>query len=222
MFTLMVIVANSTEGDVMSLNMYRNKLLNAILFFSQNTLFCNKTKLLKLLYHLDFIHFKQTGYPSIGLTYYTYERGPVPVRFWKEIQYGVVPSDFEGKFTIEATEDVTECTFRALTKPDLSFFTPREQDILSMLVTKYYDKTAKQISEETHLPRQPWHTTKITKGMNRQIDYLLCIDEDSEISWDEAKENLSEFYGVVKNFRLVATKPAEQHNATSRSNNKLA
>lgn len=204
----------------MPLNMYRNKLLNAILFFSQETLFCNKTKLLKLLYHVDFIHFKQTGYPSIGLTYYTYEWGPVPVRFWKEVQYGVVPSDFKGKFEIETKED--EYTFKALTNPDLSYFTPREQDILRMLATKYYDKTATEISEETHLPHQPWHTTKITKGMNKKIDYLLCIDEDSEVSWDKAKDNLSEFYGVVKNFELVATKPAEQTDAASRSNNKLA
>jgi uncharacterized phage-associated protein len=210
------------EGDVMSLNMYRNKLLNAILFFSQNTLSCNKTKLLKLLYHLDFIHFRRTGYPSIGLTYYTYEKGPVPVRFWKEIQHGVVPSDFRGKFEIEAKEEAKEFIFKALTDPDLSCFTPREQEIIKMLAKKYYNKTAKQISEETHLPRQPWHTTKVIKGMNKQIDYLLCIDEDSGISWDEAKNNLSEFYGVIKNFRLVATKPAEQGNATSGANNKLA
>jgi uncharacterized phage-associated protein len=210
------------EGDMVSLNMYRNKLLNAILFFSQNTLFCNKTKLLKLLYHLDFIHFRQTGYPSIGLTYYTYEKGPVPVRFWKEIQHGVVPSDFRGKFEIEVKENAKEFIFKAVTVPDLSYFTPREQDIINMLARKYYSKTAKQISEETHLPRQPWHTTKITKGMNRRIDYLLCIDEDSGVSWDEAKGNLSEFYGVVKNFRLVATKPAERDDAASGANNKLA
>lgn len=206
----MIEVTKLIEGYVMPPNMYRNKLLNAVLFFSQKTLFCNKTKLLKLLYHLDFIHFKQTGYPSIGLTYYTYEKGPVPVRFWKEIQHGVVPSDFRGKLKIEAKEDAKEYVFKALTNPDLSYFTPREQDILNMLATKYRNKTATQISEETHLPRQPWHTTKITKGMNRQIDYLLCLDDDSGVSWDEAKDNLSEFYAVVKNFKLSATKPAEQ------------
>lgn len=206
----MIEVTKSIEGYVMPPNMYRNKLLNAVLFFSRKTLFCNKTKLLKLLYHLDFIHFKQTGYPSIGLTYYTYEKGPVPVRFWKEIQHGVVPSDFKGKLEIEAKEDAKEYVFKALTNPDLSYFTPREQDILNMLATKYRNKTATHISEETHLPRQPWHTTKITKGMNRQIDYLLCLDEDSGVSWDEAKDNLSEFYAVVKNFKLSATKPAEQ------------
>lgn len=206
----MIEVTKSIEGYVMPPSMYRNKLLNAVLFFSRKTLFCNKTKLLKLLYHLDFIHFKQTGYPSIGLTYYTYDKGPVPVRFWKEVQHGVVPSDFKGKLEIEAKEDAKEYVFKALTNPDLSYFTPREQDILNMLATKYRNKTATQISEETHLPRQPWHTTKITKGMNRQIDYLLCLDEDSGVSWDEAKDNLSEFYAVVKNFKLSATKPAEQ------------
>lgn len=198
----------------MPLNAYRKKLLNAILFFAKNTRYCNKTKLLKLLYHLDFMHFKQTGYPSLGLTYYTYKEGPVPVRFWKEIQHGIVPSDFRGKVEIKIKAGYPkpndkEYEFIALTDPDLSFFTPREQEILHNLVQKYKNKRAKQISEETHLPRQPWHTTKITDGFNKPISYLLCLDEQAGISWDMAKNNLAEFYAAVRNFNLRATKPVE-------------
>jgi len=203
-----------SEVASMSLNIYRNKLLNAIVFFSKNTNYCNTTKLLKLLYHLDFIHFKQTGFPSIGLTYKTYAKGPVPVRFWKEIQRGNVPSDFKDKFEIVNKTglhkpDEKEFYFKALTEPDVSIFTPREQEILVELVNKYKNKYAKEICEETHLPRQPWHNTKVLSGYNKQIDYLLSLDDEAKISQDKAKNNLNEFYAAVKHFNLRATKPAE-------------
>jgi len=48
-------------------NINRKKLLNAILFFAKHTLHCNTTKLFKLLSFFDFEHFRQTGYPAIGL-----------------------------------------------------------------------------------------------------------------------------------------------------------
>jgi hypothetical protein len=45
----------------------RDKLINAIIFFAKNTRFLGKTKLCKLLYFLDFEHFKETGRPVTGL-----------------------------------------------------------------------------------------------------------------------------------------------------------
>ena len=40
---------------------HREKLLNAIVYFANHTKSCGKTKLYKLLYYLDFTHFKETG-----------------------------------------------------------------------------------------------------------------------------------------------------------------
>jgi hypothetical protein len=48
----------------------RNKLINAIVYFAQNTQHLGKTKLFKLLYLLDFEHFRQTGRSVTGLDYY--------------------------------------------------------------------------------------------------------------------------------------------------------
>ena len=56
----------------------REKLINAIVFFLKTTKFCGKIKLFKLLYFLDFLHFKQTAMPVTGLRYYAWEMGPVP------------------------------------------------------------------------------------------------------------------------------------------------
>jgi uncharacterized phage-associated protein len=194
------------------MNTYRNKLLNAVLFFAGNTKRPNLTKMLKLLYFLDFTHFKQTGYPSIGLEYYTFEKGPVPKDFWLEVKDGVTPNDFEGKLAIlllvdeeDPLSSKKELLFKAIVKPDLTFFTPREIEILKYLSDVYRDTPAYLMSEVTHLRNEPWDTTKKSKGLNKPIDYLLCLDEEAEISLDEAEESLKEYFELIENFSIGPT-----------------
>jgi len=195
----------------MQTNIYRKKLLNAILYFAKNTKHVNLTKLSKLLYFLDFTHFKQIGYPSIGLEYYAFEKGPVPKDFWLEIRGGNVPDDFSGKFAlIPKTDDFApnykELEIRAIETPDLSVFTPREIKILENLAFIYKEAWAWQISEVTHLPKQPWDITIKRSGKNQVIDYLLAIDEKSGVSLDEARDSLKEHFEVVQNFSIEPTK----------------
>ncbi len=194
------------------MNAYRNKLLNAVVFFAKNTKRSNLTKILKLLYFLDFTHFKQTGYPSIGLEYYAWEKGPVPKKFWLEVKDGEVPSDFSGKFAIiikENQEDplstYKELLFKAIDKPDLMVFTPREIQILEYLADVYRDTPAYLMTEVTHLRKQPWDTTKKIVGLNKPIDYLLCLDDEAKISLEEATESLREHFELIKNFGIGVT-----------------
>ena len=195
----------------MPINFYRQKLLNAVLFFASNTKRVNLGKLSKLLYFLDFIHFKQTGYPSIGLEYYAFERGPVPKDFWAEIKDANVPEDFKGKIElILKTDDFApgykEVEVHALEKPDLFVFTQREIKILEYLAFVYKEARASDISEVTHLPKKPWDITIKNKGKNKLIDYLLGIDEESAVSLDYAADSLKEHFEVVHNFGIEPTK----------------
>lgn len=194
------------------MNDHRKKLLNAVLFFAKNTKRPNLTKMLKLLYFLDFTHFKQTGYPSIGLEYYAWERGPVPKEFWIEVKDGITPDDFEGKFAIlirENQEDPIsiqkELLFKATAKPDLTVFSPREIEILEYLTDVYRDTPAYLMAEVTHLRNEPWDATKRTKGLDNPIDYLLCLDEEAKINPDEARESLDEYFATIKNFGIGPT-----------------
>lgn len=194
----------------MAMKAYRNKLLNAVLFFAKKTKHVNLTKISKLLYFLDFTHFQQTGYPSIGLRYYAFERGPVPRDFWLEIKEGIVPDDFSGKLAlIPKTDDldqtVKEIEIKAIKTPDLSVFTPREIKILEDLAFIYKDAWAWQISEITHLPKQPWDITIRKHGKNKIIEYIYGYDEKSEISLDDAKESLKEHFAVIHNFDINPT-----------------
>lgn len=228
----------------MESNIYRTKLLNALLFFAKETKFANTTKISKLLYLLDFTHFKQTGYPSIGLRYYASPKGAVPKDFWLEIKDGNVPDDFKDKLSlvmkkdefklkqkpkdaipeyahywtsslhrVNSWEDLStpttsykEIKFKALKNPDLSVFTPREIKILDNLASMFRDVKAKEISEISHLPNQPWDITIKKKGKNAPIDYLLALDKDSEVDEEYAKESLKEHFEVIKNFSLEPTK----------------
>ena len=64
---------------------HREKLINAIIYFATHTKYCGKTKLLKLLYFLDFSHFKRTGKSVTGLDYFAWGMGPVPKELFKEL-----------------------------------------------------------------------------------------------------------------------------------------
>src|SRR3990172_7872329 len=70
----------------MLINHTREKLLNAIIFFLKNTKYCGITKLCKLLYYLDFMHFRETGRSVTGLDYFAWDFGPVPQALYFELK----------------------------------------------------------------------------------------------------------------------------------------
>ena len=193
------------------MNQYRRKLLNAILLFSKKgVMHLNTTKLSKLLFFFDFTHVKQTGYPAIGLQYYTFKRGPVPKSFWLEIKDGNVPIDFRKQLALlvhrdDSDKEYKELDFRAKTDPDIKIFSPRELRILNDLAFIYQDATATEMSEISHLKNQPWDLTYRTKGENMPIDYELAIDSDVKHNKEEIRQLLREHFEIIKNFELSPT-----------------
>lgn len=184
------------------MNQYRKKLLNAILYFARNTLYPYKTKIGKLLYYLDFTHFKQVGYPSIGLKYQAFKNGPLPRSFWEEVTDGIVPNDFKDHLQlVKARFNPKAVEFIAKKNPDLSIFSPREKKILVEIASKYYALTGNQMIEISHQER-PWNKTYYSDGENAQIDYLLAIDDKSPLTEEEAAELLESFFEVFRNLRM--------------------
>lgn len=193
------------------MNHTRRKLLNAILFFAKNTRNLNTTKLCKLLFFFDFEHFRDTGYPVIGLHYYAFEKGPVPKKFWLEIKDGKSPDDFRHALTIQRISDLDqeeykELRFAAKTEPDLRVFSPREQKILKKLVEIYKDATAAQLSEISHLKNAPWDKTYRNSGLNSLIDYSLVLHDKEPSYAQKANASLQEFFAVATNLALSPTK----------------
>lgn len=190
---------------------YRRKLLNAVLFFAKKIKRPNTTTISKLLCFFDFQHFKETGYPSIGLKYYSFPKGPVPRDFWLEVKDGKVPEDFKGflslnKLRDDYDPDYKEIEFIAEKSPDLSIFTPREQRILNELTFMFGLVHGRAMSVISHEKGKPWDITIKEKGSNKLIDYMLALDDKTKIDKEEAFENLKEHFEVVNNFDLTPIK----------------
>ena len=180
----------------------REKLLNALVYFSKNTKACGKTKLFKLLYFLDFIHFRETGKSVTGLDYYAWERGPVP----QDLFFEMNQPDRDLKETIallKAAEDDDSKLCRVIsTQPfDSKWFSKRELRLLETLSYIFRDAPAKDIVEVTHLPGTPWDRTMHEKGKGVKIDYRLAIDgSKGSLKIEEIEERAAEIREVLDAF----------------------
>lgn len=168
----------------------REKLLNAIIFFSKNTRFLGKTKLYKLLYFLDFDHYKEIGRSVTGLEYFAWKMGPVPVSLHKEVAMPVQDMSEKIEFVKKQTRNGIMLTVKSICEFDAKHFTKREMRIMQSLVEQYTDALAEDMVEATHLENQPWHKIFIEEGNKQKlIPYELAIRKQE---LEEMKELISE------------------------------
>lgn len=174
----------------MIITRHREKLINAIIYFAKETKHCGKTKLLKLLYFLDFYHFKQTAKSVTGLEYFAWEQGPVPKELFEELS-GNMKADLKDAISLASTEDFQKIVPKKKFNED--YFTNREKKLLKDLSYVFRDAKAEEMVEVSHLRNEPWDKTLKEKGPRQKIDYMLSIDdEENSLSYNEAKERMEE------------------------------
>lgn len=174
----------------MIITRHREKLINAIIYFAKQTKHCGKTKLLKLLYFLDFYHFKQTAKSVTGLEYFAWEQGPVPKELFEELS-GNMKVDLKDAISLASTEDFQKIVPKKKFNED--YFTNREKKLLKDLSDVFRDAKAEEMVEVSHLRNEPWDKTLKEKGPRQKIDYMLSIDdEENSLSYNEAKERMEE------------------------------
>jgi uncharacterized phage-associated protein len=157
----------------------REKLINAVVFFAQNTNFCGKIKLFKLLYLLDFEHFRQTGRSVTGTDYHAWKMGPVPFEFYQE--FDMLEPDLARAIEIVAEKVIDYTRARVTAKIDFddSHFTRRELAIMGELAHRFHDSMSQTMIDVTHHERGPWETTwDDGRGRNEHIPYKLGIASD--------------------------------------------
>jgi len=164
----------------------QEKLINSILYFTKKVKYLGKTKLCKLLYNLDYTHFKETGKSVTGLDYYAWEKGPVPKSLFNKLRGDIISEEFQPYIVVIKRDKLQEIHPRR--KPDMTVFSIREQRILQEVAEIYKYTKAKDMTEISHLKGKPWDTTLKSKGESKKIDYMLAIDNTTEsISKEEAK-----------------------------------
>ena len=167
----------------MLINHDREKLIQAIVFFLKNTRKCGKVKLFKLLYFLDFEHFKATGRSVTGLNYCAWKMGPVPVSLFEEIESP--QPDLAGAIRFEDRAIRNGAQSMLVMKPQTefsdSYFSKREMDLMRQLATEFRDHDSEDMIEATHLENMPWDRV-YNKQAQRQapIPYELALRADEK------------------------------------------
>lgn len=157
----------------------REKLINAIIFFSKNTSQCGITKLMKLLFLLDFDHFKLTGRCVTGMDYFAYPMGPVPGEIHDELS-NELGEDLAKAITIvpEQIYDHTRLTVKAIREFESSLFSNRELRLLESISRTYHQHHSKQMVKVTHAENGVWDQVYAKGAGNRsRIPYELSLPE---------------------------------------------
>jgi uncharacterized phage-associated protein len=169
-----------------------------MIYFATHTKYCGKTKLLKLLYFLDFKHFKQTGKSVTGQDYFAWKMGPVPRELFEELS-GDMRSDL--KAAIHDLPDEEFKKIRPKKRFDDQYFSKTEMKLLEDIAFIFQDAKADDMVESTHLTNEPWDRTLKQKGEFKKIDYMLAVDSEIvSLPYEEAKDRMQERSEMYKIF----------------------
>lgn len=190
-------VATLARNAPMLISRNREKLINAVVFFATNTQHCGKVKLFKLLYLLDFAHFRQTGRSVTGLEYRAWKMGPVPlelVQEWEQLEPDMAKAvDIVPEKVIDYIRErvVPKATF------DDSLFTPRELRMMEEIAARFRDELTKPLIGFTHEDRGPWDKIWDSgRGNNERIPYALAVS-DTDPNRDAILESAREYEGIA-------------------------
>jgi putative zinc finger/helix-turn-helix YgiT family protein len=140
---------NSIEPNV--LNGFRefnlDKFYNAILFLCQDGPW--KTKLNKLMFYVDFKHFKNYSVSVTGSRYAHVSFGPAPDMY--DLYYSILKSrgEIRSEEVVLQTGDVGEKIW-AIKNPDLNVFSSSELNILTEIKIRFEQYSASAITKASH------------------------------------------------------------------------
>lgn len=159
----------------------RGKLLNSIIYFANHTRMCGKTKILKLLFLLDFDHFRQTGRSVTGMKYYAWKMGPVATDLYEEIDHP--EPDFLDAVRVDRVQiiDHEREQITPVGTFDPSHFSRREMRLLEEISARYREQSAGEMVEVVHAENGAWDKVyQGGKGKGSEIPYSLVLDDDPE------------------------------------------
>lgn len=165
----------------------REKLKNAVLYFVKNDKTVGLTKLMKLLFYLDFRLYRECGESLTGQTYEAWKFGPVPADVWRELHekqdcslnlssvVKIVPVREDPR------DEATGVKLIAIPSAKFSdrYFTGRELRELKAISEIFKGVSASAVVEASHARNTPWDATIKDKKKGEIapiIDYELALD----------------------------------------------
>lgn len=155
----------------------RRRLLNAVVFFAQKTMHCDKAKLFKLLYMLDFEHFRMTGLSVTGADYAAWKFGPVPEVLQEELEDPDPDFRHALSFVQDRRRDAIRYFVRPLVDFDEASFTERQLRLMADLASKFREVPGDAIDVWNAFHGAWMRVWAEGAGRNKKIPYELALDE---------------------------------------------
>ena len=179
---LSTLVGIASKMDNME-KLNRNRILNAVIYFASNVSACGKIKLFKLLYLMDFEHFRKTGRSVTGYEYQAWKFGPVPTYLMEEWEgleddlSAVIHIEYERVFnyqrqTVKVNEGVhfDDCDF-----------TKRQLELMRDIASRFEDTFSPEMIDVTHEQNGAWDKVwNEGKGAQKVIPYQLSIPDSAD------------------------------------------
>lgn len=191
----------------------KEKVYEALDFFSRNVNHAGKIKLFKLLYYLDLLTFRRTGQTVTGLRYEAWPMGPVPAELDQEFRNRT--SELHRRFEVEASHQIERppsdesadldigvfqireadiqyvpTTIRGRTPYQHNYLTRREQQIAERLAEIFRDATAEEMTDISHGKTGPWRKA-IIRGKREGVERPEVDLIEGEVSCGDRNEELS-------------------------------
>lgn len=182
----------------------KEKIRNAVLYFVTHDKTVGLPKLMKLLFYLDFRTLKAKGRYVTGLTYRTWEHGPVPVDVWREMKnHG---NSLNLSSVVRAIPLVTErrdepagVRLRAVQGAKFSdqYFSPAELKELHHVSEMFKGLPAGKVVEASHGRKELWFRVLEKKGADQPIDPELAISDPERLEEYRAHQEDKKFLDSV-------------------------
>lgn len=167
----------------------REKTLEALAFFQSRVRKAGHLKLLKLLFYLDLLHFRQTGRSVTGLDYEAWPMGPVPRSLWEEIKtpgsalsehFEVTGSEaIEEPAQVDAEGGIRDAYTRHVPGQLIPkrpyqhlYLSRREHKLAEELAEIFANSDAAEMSEVSHNQAGPWRVALQKGGHATPVNML--------------------------------------------------
>ncbi|WP_339894402.1 type II toxin-antitoxin system antitoxin SocA domain-containing protein [uncultured Algibacter sp.] len=149
-----------------------DKLVEMVVYFTERVR-VTPTKMNKLLFYSDFLHYKLNGVSISGTRYFAHTHGPVPKKFRTLFDYlsdqqivDLISVQYPSGLVGEEFIKIPSKTFKS------SLFDKVEIDILDEIISKFKKYNAQEIRELSH-EEKGWIDNEKSKGL---IDYNYSFE----------------------------------------------
>lgn len=126
------------------------KITHTISYFSLHVDYLWKTKLNKLLFYSDFLHYKRTGYSICGIAYRAIQLGPVPAEYDKLYLKLLDDNQFDVVFIPFEENGYYGEALKNKVKFEKELFTDTELKVLDEVLDKLAKKSSTEIVDISH------------------------------------------------------------------------